>query len=186
MKDIGKITTSGSVTEYPLSKESQPHGITVGPDGNLWFTEYNINKVGKITPSGVITEYALPEKSEPWEITSGPDGNLWFTEYGSSKIGEITTSGTITEATEALAPVPPGVSCSWTVKPTEMQDGCRALEFKYAEKTKSEIGEGPSEWGEYGRRLMKVSLVAYNPSSKIMEERAVAEYAYGQLRQIEG
>ena len=35
-------------------------GITVGPDGNLWFTEYDGNKIGKITTGGTITEYAIP------------------------------------------------------------------------------------------------------------------------------
>jgi streptogramin lyase len=29
---------------------SDPVGITTGPDGNLWFTEYNNGKIGKIVP----------------------------------------------------------------------------------------------------------------------------------------
>jgi virginiamycin B lyase len=57
-------------------------GITAGPDGNLWFTEYGGNKIGRITTAGVITEFPIPtDDSEPWGITSGPDGNLWFTEF---------------------------------------------------------------------------------------------------------
>jgi streptogramin lyase len=24
--------------------------IAVGPDGNLWFTEYNTNQIGRVTP----------------------------------------------------------------------------------------------------------------------------------------
>jgi streptogramin lyase len=34
---IGKITTSGAITEYSLP--DAPYDITVGPDGNLWVTE---------------------------------------------------------------------------------------------------------------------------------------------------
>jgi streptogramin lyase len=98
---IGKITTSGTITEYSLPFESAPSGLTVGPDGNLWFTEgegpEKKSWVGKITTSGTATEYALPEGSKPLYITAGSDGNLWFTESGSSKVGKVTTSGAVTE-----------------------------------------------------------------------------------------
>jgi len=92
---IGKITTSGTKTEYFVG--GAPYGITAGPDGDLWFTEPNASKIGKITTSGSVTEYSLPSGSEPYGITAGPDGNLWFTEWGTSKIGKITTSGSVTE-----------------------------------------------------------------------------------------
>ncbi len=98
---IGKITTSGTITEYALPFESAPSGLTVGPDGNLWFTEgegpEKKSWVGKITTSGTATEYSLPEGSKPLYITAGSDGNLWFTESGTSKVGKVTTSGTVTE-----------------------------------------------------------------------------------------
>jgi streptogramin lyase len=98
---IGKITTSGTITEYALPFESAPSGLTLGPDGNLWFTEgegpEKKSWVGKITTSGAATEYSLPEGSKPLYITAGSDGNLWFTESGSSKVGRVTTSGTVTE-----------------------------------------------------------------------------------------
>src|SRR6202158_4295978 len=87
-------------TEYPLPVNSQPLGITSGPDGNLWFTESSSNKIGRITTAGVYNEFAVPSvNSDPFFITAGPDGNLWFTEYLSNKIGRITTAGVITEFT---------------------------------------------------------------------------------------
>ncbi|HLJ33212.1 MAG TPA: Virginiamycin B lyase [Ktedonobacteraceae bacterium] len=97
--NIGKITTSGQITLYPIpTAKSEPESITSGPDGNLWFTEFNANNIGKITPGGQITEYAVPTaNSEPASITSGPDGNLWFTEYMGENIGQITPGGQITE-----------------------------------------------------------------------------------------
>lgn len=61
---------------------SQPKGIASGPDGALWFTEYNTNKIGRISTSGAITEYpVISAASYPYSITTGPDGALWFTEY---------------------------------------------------------------------------------------------------------
>lgn len=97
---IGKITPSGSITEYSVPWEGTNvlAGITTGPDGNLWFTDGDRSVIGKITPSGTITDYALPEEGIPaTRIAPGPDGNLWFTVETTSKIGKITPSGTITE-----------------------------------------------------------------------------------------
>ena len=75
-----------------------PFGITAGPDGNLWYTESNSNKVGRITTAGVITEFpTLSAGSAPNQITAGPDGNLWFTIEVPNKIGRITTAGVVTE-----------------------------------------------------------------------------------------
>jgi streptogramin lyase len=90
---IAKITTAGAITEHKLP-EGSPEGIAVGPEGDLWFTEYFSNKIGKMTPAGVFTIYSIPTGSSPYKITAGPDGNMWYTDYSSNKIGKISTSGT--------------------------------------------------------------------------------------------
>jgi virginiamycin B lyase len=92
---IGRITTSGEITEYPVpTADSGPYGITAGPDGALWFAENNgSHKIGRITTSGEITEYLA--FGTPEGITAGPDGALWFT--SGNKIGRITTSGEVTK-----------------------------------------------------------------------------------------
>jgi streptogramin lyase len=47
---IGRITTAGIITEFPIPTPStNPYSITTGPDGNLWFTEENGNNVAKVT-----------------------------------------------------------------------------------------------------------------------------------------
>ena len=95
---IGRITTAGVITEYPLPVSSFPNGIAAGPDGALWFTEGSRVKIGRITTTGVVTEYSVPTSSSaPYEIVSGPDGALWFTETSARKIGRITTAGVVTE-----------------------------------------------------------------------------------------
>ncbi|OAF12442.1 hypothetical protein AYJ54_06330 [Bradyrhizobium centrolobii] len=46
---IGRITTTGSVTEFTVPSDgSGPHSITTGPDGALWFTEYYGGRVGRL------------------------------------------------------------------------------------------------------------------------------------------
>jgi len=67
---IGKITPTGTVTEYP----AEGFDITAGPDGAggkaLWFTGG-----GRITTGGAATQFATLAGNN---ITTGPDGNLWL------------------------------------------------------------------------------------------------------------
>ena len=91
---------------FPPTASSQPNGITVGPDGAIWFTEdnfYTSPAIGRITTAGVITQY--PAGSAQYGIAAGPDGALWFTEDPGDKIGRMTTGGVFTEY-----PVPSGAS----------------------------------------------------------------------------
>src|SRR6266699_4057721 len=96
--------TRAPYTEFALTQLSEkdcasgPQGITVGPDGALWFTEPELNKIGRITTQGQVSEFALPiARMGPAEITAGPDGALWFTQPGPNQIGRITTQGQISE-----------------------------------------------------------------------------------------
>jgi streptogramin lyase len=109
---IGKITTSGAITEYSAGLASgfsllmTPKGITEGPDGNLWFTEQGVtgDGVASLDPStGAVTEYALGAGEDPTAITAGSDGNLWFLERGATKIGRITPAGVIDEFNAGLS-----------------------------------------------------------------------------------
>jgi streptogramin lyase len=88
-----------SITEYPVPTAGGfPLGTALGSDGNVWFTEFNADKIAKITPAGAVTEYPIPTaNSQPSGIAAGPDGNLWFTETAANKIGKITPAGVITE-----------------------------------------------------------------------------------------
>jgi virginiamycin B lyase len=109
---IGRITTSGAVTEYPLPTDPNaaqcgqrcPVDIAAGPDGALWFPESQFsmgggNKIGRITTAGVVTEYVVPTRdSLPGRIAAGRDGRLWFTEDRGG-IGCVTVDGRVTEQT---------------------------------------------------------------------------------------
>ena len=93
---IGRITTTGVISEIVLTAGSEPNTITTGPDGALWFTEHSSNKIARLSVGGGVTEYKLPSSgSEPLGIAAGPDGALWFVERV-GKIGRITTGGSIT------------------------------------------------------------------------------------------
>ena len=92
---IGRITPLGVVTEFSagITAGAQPVGITAGPDGNLWFTEYSGDRIGRITPLGVVTEFSagITRRRGTFRHHGRPDGNLWFTELSGNRIGRITT-----------------------------------------------------------------------------------------------
>jgi virginiamycin B lyase len=123
---IGRITTNGIVTEYPVPPPAIDGGavrtltaITTGPDGALWFgwsggltqAHGDIGAIGRITTSGAITEYAndfIIDGGAVTGITTGPDGALWFGQVGglgtSGAIGRLTIAGTYTNYTLPLLP----------------------------------------------------------------------------------
>src|SRR5262245_59133725 len=81
---------------------SQPREIVLGSDGNMWFTEseLNVSQIGRIDGNGNITEFVVPTRfSQPSDIVSGPDGALWFTApsgFPDFFIGRVTTDGQFT------------------------------------------------------------------------------------------
>ncbi|MDX6720325.1 MAG: virginiamycin lyase [Solirubrobacteraceae bacterium] len=95
---IGRMPIGGTLATFTsgFGPESYPQSITLGPDGNMWFTDFE-DQIGRVTPAGVITEFPVPAGSRPDDITRGPDGNVWFTSQETGKIGRITPSGVVTE-----------------------------------------------------------------------------------------
>src|SRR5690349_3952958 len=67
----------------PGAPYDYPNGITAGPDGALWFTDFGSQTVtgyiGRISMTGQLSlPYVIPfALSQPFAITSGPDGALW-------------------------------------------------------------------------------------------------------------
>jgi RHS repeat-associated protein len=176
----GSMVLTGARGEQSVFASNGKGGYTSPPgDAGLVLSE---KKVGSATDfllseNGAVTTFAVP---------SGGSGGVWepSVSEGAGGTNAVTfaykTEGGVTEPTEELAPVPAGVSCSPT-----LTQGCRALSFVYATKTKESIGESPSQWGEYKGRLAEVTFTAYEPSSKEMKTKAVAKYVYdekGRLR----
>jgi virginiamycin B lyase len=89
------------ITEFELpNPNSGPGPLTVGPDGNLWVTEVDGNRIARFkVEDSTITEFELPHPNSMGRsgITVGPDNNLWFCEYNGNRIGTITLDGNFTE-----------------------------------------------------------------------------------------
>ena len=112
---VHRITTSGTVTDFPFTGSGALFGMAAGPDGAIWFTAGD-NKIRRITTSGVITQFAVTSQTSQFNtgnagITAGPDGALWFIEFAAGKIGRITTAGSISEfAIPGPNPNPAGIT----------------------------------------------------------------------------
>jgi streptogramin lyase len=99
---IDRITPDGqSIVRFPIpappfTDQHLPAWNAPGPDGNVWFTEFNrtIHQVGRITPGGMITEFALPgSDSNTGGITTGIDGRIWVTEADANRVTVLDTDG---------------------------------------------------------------------------------------------
>jgi virginiamycin B lyase len=119
--DLAETTSRISQFALPLLKDADesrwPGDIVSGPDGALWFTELNGERIGRIAtkPAGQITEFPIPTRPaaasggqrggppaehvdpRPGSIALGPDGALWFTVPNFNAIDRITAGGHITE-----------------------------------------------------------------------------------------
>lgn len=106
---IGIATTTGSFTTkaIPSGDYAYDGQLTLGSDGNVWFTE--LGHVAKITTGGTITEFAYPDGNTAnyyGSIASGPDGDIWVTEYNGYSIDDIDPmTGTFTSYSLPCSPV---------------------------------------------------------------------------------
>ena len=98
-------------TQYKVpTKNSEPRYVTVGSDGNLWFTEGNEfftpnpdpntggtfhTQIGRITPAGEITEFRVDGcQCFLNDIVQGPNNILYIT-TNSNLLVSITTAGKV-------------------------------------------------------------------------------------------
>ncbi len=99
---LGALAAGPVIDEYPVGfSGNDPEGITLGPDGAMWFAESAFH-AGRISTgaSPTVTEYSIIFGTGfPVDIAAGPDGAMWFTEQNPDTIGRVTTdaSHTVTD-----------------------------------------------------------------------------------------
>lgn len=106
---VVRMTPDGAAASFPIpGGNGGPNDIALGPDGNVWFTQFQTGQVGFVTPAGDVSVFDPPGASEdnshPRGITGGADGNVWFTEPFKNTVGRVTPSGVITEFSAPNAP----------------------------------------------------------------------------------
>jgi virginiamycin B lyase len=84
------VSADGDVTEFPIPSPNAGVGtITLGPDGNIWFTEGRVSRVARITREVHITEIPVGPAIMPIDIAGSRDGAVWFTAPFSNLIGRV-------------------------------------------------------------------------------------------------
>ena len=101
------MTPGGAFTEFQggvaprFTADLGPKDITLGPDGNLWFSQYkNPGAVARITPGDAVTEFTsgFNMNGDQEFITAGPDRDLWFTQSENpGAVVRISPDGTATK-----------------------------------------------------------------------------------------
>ena len=124
---IGRITPAGEFgTQFDVTDAGDQLGITVGPDGALWFAQAFANSIGRMTLDGqftVITGLTAPARPE--YIAPGPDNTLWFTEKEGNRIGRITGIDVPQQQPPPPPPPPPD-----TTKPSVTRFGVTKRVFR--------------------------------------------------------
>lgn len=105
---IGRVTPAGDFgLQYSATPVGDQRGITIGPDGALWFAEAFSNDIGRMTLDGQFSTVTagISPGARPEYIAPGPDNTLWFTELMGNRIGRIT--GVVENTTTPPPPPPP-------------------------------------------------------------------------------
>ncbi len=80
---VGNINaTTGALSEISVPNVNSPglilmENIALGPDGNIWYDDFNHSVVGKIQ-GGLATNFMTPAFSVASPMTAGSDGNMWI------------------------------------------------------------------------------------------------------------
>jgi len=104
-----RVTPAGEFgTQFPATNAGDQLGITVGPDGALWFAQAVANDIGRMTLDGQFSEVkGLTAGARPEYIAPGPENTLWFTEKDGNRIGRITGIDVGGGGTTTPPPPPP-------------------------------------------------------------------------------
>ncbi len=86
---VGRMTPAGVATNF-TSQGVDPFGITLGPDGAVWFAEFQGNAIGRVGYNGATSHVTgLTAGGGPRYATGGPGATVWFTEDTGNRVGRI-------------------------------------------------------------------------------------------------
>ncbi len=107
--------TTHAITEFPIPYASSvPDGITAGPDGNLWFTDYGNASIGVVTLTTNADHFVVTQQP-PASVTAGSPFGLTVQAEDSSGNLDSSFNGTVTVA---LASNPGGATLGGTLTVT--------------------------------------------------------------------
>ncbi len=103
--ELGSLDPSSSaVGYYALPSSSHVLGVTVAPDGKVWFTDRATPAIGSLDPvTGDVYLWPIPGGVQPLKIAVAPPEHIWFIDREADLVGFLRPSAN--EFT--LYPLPP-------------------------------------------------------------------------------
>ncbi len=80
LEGVDRVTTTNTLTQYPLPLGGAPHGITSDSSGQLWVATSAPNDIWTLSAGGAFNPISIAPSGQPSSIAVGPDGAIWFTE----------------------------------------------------------------------------------------------------------
>jgi streptogramin lyase len=81
---IGRISSGGQVTRFPLGGSVAPHDIVASSDGGVWFTSDIC--LARVTSSGQFTTWRVPAAVQLEGIAAAGDGSFWLADRAGNAI----------------------------------------------------------------------------------------------------
>jgi DNA-binding beta-propeller fold protein YncE len=100
-RDINAETTLGA-----MAGMTQPRGIVLDADGNVYVADTGGSRVVKLNPDGELVQVIAEQGKvsgdtglrEPWGLDIGPDGNLYIADTWNNRVAVYTTDGEFVRA----------------------------------------------------------------------------------------
>ncbi|MGD0454004.1 MAG: hypothetical protein ABSB69_10440 [Solirubrobacteraceae bacterium] len=127
LSGVGRLPLNGPSALLVRRLDKPPSSLTVGPEGDLWFTEDTYEgsegapAIGRLTASGQLTQFPTPVEpnpvfpqegahQQPGQISAGPENDLWFTAegFGTKVLSRITPAGVLSQFPPQLVPAGKG------------------------------------------------------------------------------
>jgi sugar lactone lactonase YvrE len=90
---VYKITLTDTPTVANLYVNAgSPNGLTMGPDGALYYTDIDGGSVYRVTPAGMRTKVNMTNIASPNGLAFGSDGSLYVESYSAGSILKLAMS----------------------------------------------------------------------------------------------
>ncbi|MDR3557558.1 MAG: glycosyl hydrolase family 18 protein, partial [Syntrophobacteraceae bacterium] len=98
----------GTVSSISIPAAITPYGVAVDGGGNVYFADYNYQKVLKVTPAGASSTYVSGLSGQPTALAIDGAGNLYIALTQS--IIKVTPAGVQSTVASGLIPAPKGLA----------------------------------------------------------------------------
>ena len=97
---IARISKDGVLSKFQPPTAGKPQRLELDPDGNVWFSERQGNKIGKFDPkTETFKEYPLPgPEASPYAVGIDRDRMVWYSSHEQDTMNRLNpATGEVTE-----------------------------------------------------------------------------------------